>query len=561
MKEYNVKLIPPTRCTTDKHAPSDDHPLLQVAAYCRVSTGDENQQSSYETQKSYYTELINNTPRWTLAGIYADEAISGTSRAKRKQFNQMIEDSKSGKIDFIITKSISRFARNTVDTLDCVRLLRQLTPPVGIYFEKENINTLDATGELFLTILSALAQEESRSISDNIRWAIQKKFQRGEPIINLNRFLGYDQGPDGEWLINPAQAEIIQYIFQQFISGKSANKIAKELNHAEKKTLQGCIWRADAILRILRNEKYIGDCECQKTITKDYLTHRSSKNNGEAPRYYVNNHHTGIIDRLIWNKAQALLADSHTQTDHRCGPKASVFYNLICGEENETGICLQKYHRFIYNNITRGDPIHGRCRLSYPVWRCRNKLCLSSTIYEYALEQSFMEMLYKLKRDYATHGKSSRITMLFQNICPDNFSKSESDVIRANYDFFLHCLLALPDTNKAGIKLNICGLDTVNSHSHNMTLHSGEDDSQTLYDAPDYLSFDACIYKAFIQKGIVCGDEITYTTNFGIKLSSHGNSRTLDDFLGFRKVNDDGDLSLVAQRWQIPGIRLHSLQE
>lgn len=127
--------------------------------------------------------------------------------------------------------------------------------------------------------------------------------------------------------------------------------------------------------------------------------------------------------------------------------------------------------------------------------------------------------------------------------------------------YFLHCLLALPDTNKAGIKLNICGLDTVNCHSHNMTFHSGENDSQTLYDAPDYLSFDACIYKAFIQEGIVCGDEITYTTNFGIKLSSHGNSRTLDDFLGFRKVNSDGNLSLVAQRRQLPGIRLHPLQK
>ena len=301
MKKYNVKLIPPTQCTADKHATSDNHTALQVAAYCRVSTGDETQQSSYVTQKNYYSELINNTSGWTLAGIYADEASSGTSRVKRKQFNQMIEDAKDGKIDFIITKSISRFARNTVDTLDCVRLLRQLTPPVGIYFEKENINTLDAAGELFLTILSALAQEESRSISDNIRWAIQKKFQRGEPIINLNRFLGYDQGPDGEWVINPAQAEIIQYIFQQFISGKSANKIAKELNYAGQKTLQGCIWRADAILRILRNEKYIGDCECQKTITKDYLTHRSTKNNGEAPRYYVNNHHTGIIVRYTVN--------------------------------------------------------------------------------------------------------------------------------------------------------------------------------------------------------------------------------------------------------------------
>ena len=149
-----------------------------MAAYCRVSTGDESQQTSYTTQRKFYTELITSKPGWTLAGIYADEAISGTSRAKRKQFNIMMEDAMAGRIDYIVTKSISRFARNTVDTLNCVRQLRQLSPPVGIYFEKENIDTLDATGELILTILSALAQDESRSISDNIRWSIQKKFQR-----------------------------------------------------------------------------------------------------------------------------------------------------------------------------------------------------------------------------------------------------------------------------------------------------------------------------------------------------------------------------------------------
>lgn len=150
-----------------------------MAAYCRVSTGDESQQTSYTTQRRFYTELIDGKPGWTLAGIYADEAISGTSRVKRKQFNIMMEDALAGRIDYIVTKSISRFARNTVDTLNCVRQLRQLSPPVGIYFEKENIDTLDATGELILTILSALAQDESRSISDNIRWSIQKKFQRG----------------------------------------------------------------------------------------------------------------------------------------------------------------------------------------------------------------------------------------------------------------------------------------------------------------------------------------------------------------------------------------------
>ena len=183
-----VNVIPATKRSVESGGQIKKQRSLRVAAYCRVSTGDESQQTSYTTQRKFYTELITGKPGWTLAGIYADEAISGTSRAKRKQFNIMMEDAMAGRIDYIVTKSISRFARNTVDTLNCVRQLRQLSPPVGIYFEKENIDTLDATGELILTILSALAQDESRSISDNIRWSIQKKFQRGEAIVNLDRF-------------------------------------------------------------------------------------------------------------------------------------------------------------------------------------------------------------------------------------------------------------------------------------------------------------------------------------------------------------------------------------
>lgn len=276
--------------------------------------------------------------------------------------------------------------QNLLDTLNCVRQLRQLNPPVGIYFEKENIDTLDATGELILTILSALAQDESRSISDNIRWSIQKKFQRGEAMVDLSRMLGYDKGPNGEWVINPEQAEIVRYIFERYVCGATANGICTELNEMGKKTARGCIWRADSVLYILRNEKYVGDLECQKTVTKNFLTHEPTLNTGEAPKYYVTDHHVAIIDRFTWDKAQAMMMESgfkqhapKKEKKRRCN-NASPFTNLICGVDD----CGEKMFRLGYNTPVysytdeRSAAAEGlnpedyreRYYYYYPVWRC-----------------------------------------------------------------------------------------------------------------------------------------------------------------------------------------------
>ena len=304
-----VRVIPATKRWVSDRRQLMTLDNVRVAAYCRVSTGDESQQTSYTKQVEYYTRIIHTNPRWQFAGIYADEAATGTSRKKRVQFNRMISDAMEGEIDYIITKSISRFARNTLDALDCVRQMQQLDPPVGVYFEKENIDTLDVKSELILTILSAMAQDESRSISDNIRWTFQRNFQEGKPHIDIDRLPGYNKGPKGEWLINDEEAETVRYIFQHYLDGESGRKSARDLNAMGKKTSRGNDWYVSSVFNILRNEKFVGDCEMQKTITQNFLTHESIPDNGEAPKYYVKDHHEGIIDRKLWDAVQQKLKE------------------------------------------------------------------------------------------------------------------------------------------------------------------------------------------------------------------------------------------------------------
>ena len=326
-KERTVEVIPPKK----KPVPDprfSSSVYLRVAAYCRVSTDGESQQQSYHTQKQFYTEYIHSRPGWHLAVIYADEAKSGTTTKYRPEFNRMINDAKTGKIDYIITKSISRLARNTIDALSTIRSLKSLESPVGVFFERENLDTLDSKGELMLTILSALAQEESRSISENIRWAIQKNFEKGRVRVDLNRMLGYDLRPDGQWQINDAQAAIIRYIFQQFSNGISGNAISRELNSMGLTTVNGKKWYPSAVFLILRNEKYIGDCEMQKYVTENFLTHKSVKNTGQAKKFYITGHHPPIIDRPLWDKVQTILKKLNRTSSGAEG--VSSLYNSNC---------------------------------------------------------------------------------------------------------------------------------------------------------------------------------------------------------------------------------------
>jgi len=267
---------------------------LRVGAYCRVSTDNEEQLSSYKAQVTHYTDHIKRNTEWEFGGIYADEGISGTNTKKRVEFNRMIEDCMVGKIDMVITKSISRFARNTPDTLQYVRQLKEKN--VAIFFEKENVNTLDSKGEFLITLLGSLAQEESSNISQITRMGIAYRFQEGKVIVNHNRFLGYTKDENGELVIVLEEATIIERIFREFMEGRSSYKIATGLQRDGKITGSGgSRWYDSTVNKILKNEKYMGEALLQKTYTVDFLTKKRVKNNGQAAQYYVENSHPPIV--------------------------------------------------------------------------------------------------------------------------------------------------------------------------------------------------------------------------------------------------------------------------
>ena len=276
---------------------------LRVAAYCRVSTDQEDQLHSFDAQVDYYTKYIQNHEDYEMAGIYADEGISGTNTKKREQFKRMVADCERGKIDMIITKSISRFARNTQDCLMYSRKLKNLG--IGIVFEKENINTMDSTGELLFTILSSLAQDESRNISENCKWGIRSKFKNGEMHINTSKFLGYDKDEDGKLVINEDEAKTVRRIYGEFLGGRNPQEIAKGLEDDGVLGCQGQTrWYTTTVIGILKNEKHMGDALLQKTYTADFLTKKQVKNHGEIAQVYVKNSHTGIIDKETWDAVQ-----------------------------------------------------------------------------------------------------------------------------------------------------------------------------------------------------------------------------------------------------------------
>lgn len=304
----NVQVIKKKEGRVDRNSGLVINSRLRVTAYCRVSTGDEEQLNSYESQKKYYKEKITSNSNWYFTEIYADEAISGTLDYKRTDFMRMIQDALDNKFDMILTKSISRFARNTVDTLKYVRILKERN--IAVLFEEENINTLEMSGELLLTILSSVAQQESENVSTHVKLGLKMKKQRGE-LVGFNNCLGYSyDAKSNKMIINQEEADIVREIFSLYLKGYGSNGIAKKLTELQIKTPKGNKkWNENSILRILKNEKYKGDVLQGKTFTTDPITHKRVINMGEEDQYYITEHHEAIIDEETFNKVQRIIKE------------------------------------------------------------------------------------------------------------------------------------------------------------------------------------------------------------------------------------------------------------
>lgn len=353
----------------------------RAAAYARVSTDHDDQKTSCEAQIAYYTRFIESDPDLTLVNVYTDEGVSGTSTEKRSGFCRMIEDALAGRIDLIITKSVSRFARNTVDSLSTIRLLRENR--VECYFEKENIRTFDSKGELLLTIMSSIAQEESRSISENCTWGQRKRFADGKATVPFSRFLGYDRGEDGNLVVNDLQAEIVREIYKLFLDGMSPYSIAKLLTARNIPTPGGKrTWGKATITSILTNEKYRGDALLQKVYTTDFLSKRKALNRGEVTQYYVEKSHEPIISGEDFERAQREFDRRRRAVPP--DPGRAFSNKVMCG------VCGAVFSVKIWRSTRGARPT---------VWRCVCKECSAPNLSDAELRLVFRKAMEQLLAD------------------------------------------------------------------------------------------------------------------------------------------------------------------
>lgn len=319
---------------------------IRVCAYCRVSTNDDGQYHSYDTQTEYYKSLIQKNPDWEFCGIYADEGISGTSKWGREDFQRMLEECEKGRIDLILTKSITRFARNTVDTITTVRHLKEIG--VSVYFEKERLNTMTEESEGVLTIYGAVAQQESENISQNVHWSAVRRFRRGTFVLSRRPY-GFHKDEEKELAIKEDEAEWIRRMASMYMNGMSGVRIAEQLNRNQVAAPYGGKWSSEAVLRILFNEKTVGDCLHQKTYSTGTVPFKTEKNNGRKPKYYIRDDHESILSRDEQMKLQRIkehrLGGQNRMTPHQTGETYILSGKVVCGECGRTFIRKKEQKR------------------------------------------------------------------------------------------------------------------------------------------------------------------------------------------------------------------------
>ena len=382
----NVTVIPATKALHSK-LPINAKTRRRVAGYARVSTDSEEQLTSYEAQVDYYTKYIRSNPEWEFVNVYTDEGISAVSTRGREGFNRMIDDALAGRIDLIVTKSVSRFARNTVDSLTAVRKLKE--HGTEVYFEKEGIFTFDSKGELLITIMSSLAQEESRSISENVTWGQRKRFADGKVTLPYSSFLGYRKGPDGLPEIVPEEAETVREIYRLFIQGKTVNWIANHLTAKGSPTPRGKVrWQTSTIESILTNEKYKGSAILQKKFTVDFLSKKMKVNEGEVPQYIVEESHPAIIDPDQWKKVQDEMAVRKAKGRHH-NSLSPFSAKLVCGD------CGEFYGSKVW---------HSTDKYRRVIWQCNGKFkgehrCGTPHLAEDDIRRLFLQAVARLTEE------------------------------------------------------------------------------------------------------------------------------------------------------------------
>lgn len=518
--------------------------IKRVCAYARVSTDSEEQLTSYSSQIKHYSEYIKSNPEWEFVGVYADEGISGTQIKKRTQFKRMIDDALNGKIDMIIAKSISRFARNTLDTLKIVRELREHN--VDVYFEKENIHTLELDSEMFLTLYSAFAQAESESTSMNVKMGLNAKMKRGEPVGNQNCY-GYIWNEETKELeINEEQASIVRFIFDLYIKGVGGRTIAHRLNDKGIPTYFNKKWSQGSISRIIKNEKYVGDLLGQKYYVVDPLSHKRCLNYGEKEQYYVKDHHIGIIDRDTWNKAQEILNKRNNNKkdngrEHRTtySLKYDFSSKIVCGHCNSTYVRRQ--------GTKRKDgtaPVYWKCFQQVDEKRYCEK---SKFIRDDVLKDMFVE-LYNLIVINKHQTKEKLLEAIKSTLKENNYQK-DIDKLSVDLDKLNIKLSKLVDMKLEGIidkdtyvkkekeiKMQITELEEKitnlqNQENTNNNIAKKIKEIEKIVNAPTSLKeFDKEVFDSIVERIVIGEDDsdeqvIRFILKTGVEYKCKENSR------------------------------------